>query len=100
MELHRQSVRNALQHHAALAAKSAAVRIPKPTHNAACWARVAKGLDFSKEDLVDPVAYNRLLWAGLKGDRVYPGDASLAQTRSFYKKALKAASGVERDSDE
>jgi YVTN family beta-propeller protein len=84
-----------------LPAKAAGLKIPKSTHNAAYWARVTKGLDFSKEDLVDAVAYNRILWAGLKGDRIYPGDASLAQTRSLYKKALKkAASGVARDTDD
>ena len=51
-----------------LPAKSADCRIHKPTHNAAYWARVTKGFDFSREDLVDPVAYNRILWHGLKGE--------------------------------
>jgi YVTN family beta-propeller protein len=84
-----------------LPAKSASLKVPKPTHNAAYWARVTKRLDFSKEDLVDPVAYNRILWQGLKGDQVYPGDASLSQTRSLYKKALKtAASEAERADDD
>jgi DNA-binding beta-propeller fold protein YncE len=82
-----------------LPAKSAALRVPKSTHNAAYWARVTKGMDFSKEDLVDPVSFNRILWQGLKGDRIYPGDASLAVTRALYKKALKdrAAGRVDRD---
>jgi hypothetical protein len=67
----------------------AGLRIPKPTHDAKYWARVTKGLDFSKEDRVNPEAYNRILWKGLKGDQVYPGDASLAETRKRYKEALK-----------
>ncbi len=63
--------------------------IPRPTHDAKYWAHVTKGFDFSKEDRVDPEAYNRILWQGLKGNAVYPGDASLAETRKHYKEALK-----------
>jgi hypothetical protein len=72
-----------------LPAKVAGLRVPKPTHDAKYWARVTKGLDFSKEDRVDPVAYNRILWQGLKGDKLYPGDQNLAETRTRYKGALK-----------
>jgi hypothetical protein len=57
-----------------------------------------KNFDFSKADNVDPVAYNRILWRGLKGDVTYPGDASLAETRRRYKEALKAGA-VREDSD-
>lgn len=64
--------------------------IPKPTHSGEYWAKVTKGFDFTKADNVDPVAYNRILWRGLKGDVKYPGDASLAETRQRYKAALKA----------
>lgn len=71
--------------------QNAKARIPKSKHNAAYWARVTKGFDFSAEDLVDPVAFNRILWQGLKGDQLYPGDANLAQTRAMYKQALKVA---------
>jgi hypothetical protein len=77
--------------------------VPKSTHDAKYWARVTKGFDFSKEDQVDPVAYNRILWKGLKGDTVYPGDKNLAETRKRYKEALKTRdAGVriaDRDSD-
>ncbi len=69
--------------------KAAGLQVPKPTHDAKYWARVTKGLDFSTEDRVDPVTYNRILWEGLKGGAVYPGDANLAQTRQRYKEALK-----------
>jgi DNA-binding beta-propeller fold protein YncE len=72
--------------------------IPKPTHDARYWAKVTRGLDFSKEDRVDPVAYNRIIWKGLKGDQLYPGDASLAETRKRYKEALKKR-GVSVDAD-
>jgi DNA-binding beta-propeller fold protein YncE len=80
----------------------AALVVPKSTHDAAYWARVTKGFDFSKEDRVDPVAYNRILWKGLKGDQVYPGDANLAETRKRYKEALKkrgAQAKIDRDGD-
>src|SRR5580698_3152454 len=60
-----------------LPTKSADLRVPKLKHDAACWARLTKGMDFSKEDLVDPVSFNRILWRGLKGDRIYPGDTNL-----------------------
>ncbi len=76
--------------------------IPKSTHDAKYWARVTKGFDFSKEDRVDPVAYNRILWKGLKGDTVYPGDANLAETHQRYKEALKkrdAQAKADRDGD-
>jgi hypothetical protein len=72
--------------------------IPKPTHDAKYWAKVTRGLDFSKEDRVDPVAYNRIIWKGLKGDKLYPGDASLAETRKLYKEALKKR-GIFVDAD-
>ena len=51
-------------------------------------------MDFAHADRVDPVAYNRILWRGLKGDVVYPGDASLAETRRLYKAALKRRTAV------
>ena len=74
--------------------------VPKPTHGAKYWARVTKGLDFSKEDRVDPVGYNRILWKGLKGDTVYPGDKNLAETHKRYKEALKKRNiPADRDGD-
>jgi YVTN family beta-propeller protein len=78
------------------------LRIPKLTHDAKYWARVTKGFDFSKEDRVDPVAYNRILWQGLKGDAVYPGDANLTETRTRYKEAQQKKNfsvAKERDID-
>jgi hypothetical protein len=48
---------------------------------------------------VDPVAYNRILWQGLKGDAVYPGDASLSETRKRYKGALQKKNFPVADQD-
>ncbi|HVV44488.1 MAG TPA: hypothetical protein VHC72_04760, partial [Bryobacteraceae bacterium] len=69
--------------------KPAAMAVPKPKHDAAYWARAMKGFDLSREDRVDPDAFNRILWKGLKGDTVYPGDKNLAETHKRYKVALK-----------
>lgn len=55
--------------------KAAGLRIPKQTHDAKYWARVTKGLDFSKEDLVDDDLYNRILWKGIMGKKPYPGSS-------------------------
>jgi len=80
----------------------AGLRIPKPTHDAKYWARVMKGFDFTKEDRIDPEAFNRILWKGLKGDQIYPGDSSLAETRKRYREALKKRSisvPTDRDDD-
>jgi hypothetical protein len=46
--------------------------IPKPTHNAAYWARVTRGMNFDEEDRLDFAKYNRIIWAGLKGKQPYP----------------------------
>lgn len=44
----------------------------KPTHNAKYWAAKTKHFDFSEEDKVDAVAYNKVLWEGLMGGQRYP----------------------------
>lgn len=73
-----------------LPVRSAGLRVPKPTHNAEYWARVTRGMDFSKEDLVDPTNFNRILWQGLKGGKMYPVDKSRAETKERYRQALAA----------
>jgi len=55
-----------------LPALQAGVKIPRSTHNAAYWARVTKGLDFSDADRVDPLLYNRILWKGMMHGRPLP----------------------------
>lgn len=48
-----------------------------PTHDAAYWAEKTKQFDFTKEDnLADPELFNRIIWAGLKGDAQYPAERS------------------------
>ncbi len=81
-----------------LPAQTGSLQIPKPTHDAKYWANVTKGFDFSDADRVDPDAYNRIMWRGLKGDKVYPGDANLATTHKRYKQALKKR-GIPVDAD-
>jgi hypothetical protein len=74
--------------------------VPKPAHGGEYWAKVTKGLNFAQADRVDPVLYNRILWRGLKGDTVYPGDKNLAETRKRYKEALKKRNvPADRDGD-
>jgi DNA-binding beta-propeller fold protein YncE len=55
-----------------LPTKPAALIVPKPTHDAAYWAQVTQGMDFTSEDRMDFGAYNRILWEGLMGDVPYP----------------------------
>lgn len=45
---------------------------PAPTHDSTYWARATKGMDFSVEDRVDPLAFNQILWRGLMGSKPYP----------------------------
>lgn len=59
-----------------------------PTHDAAYWASVTKGLDFSKEDLLDGRAYNEILWKGLMGNRPYPATPTGADLRQNRKELL------------
>jgi hypothetical protein len=44
----------------------------RPARPASYWIGKTKGLDFTAEDRVDAVAYNRLLWKGLMAGRPYP----------------------------
>jgi DNA-binding beta-propeller fold protein YncE len=49
--------------------------IPRPTHDCAYWAAKTAGFDFSQEDnLGDPDKFNRIIWAGLKGNVPYPSE--------------------------
>jgi hypothetical protein len=58
------------------AAKINLSAIPKPTHDAAWWQAHTKQFDFSAEDRVNPAAFNRVIWQGLKGDVPYPANRS------------------------
>jgi DNA-binding beta-propeller fold protein YncE len=59
-----------------ISCSSAGLKIPKEKHSAAYWAKVTKGLDFSKEDRVDEDLYNRILWKGIMGNKPYPYPAT------------------------
>ena len=63
--------------------------MPKPTHDAAWWEARTKGFDFSKEDRVDPEAFNRVIWRGLMGDKPYPTTRSGADLRRNREQLLK-----------
>lgn len=82
-----------------LPVRAANMVVPKPTHDAKYWARVTKGLDFSREDRVNPENYNRILWQGLKGGQPYPGDANLAVTQKRYRQALRLRNATYTDPD-
>jgi len=60
------------------------MKIPKSTHDAAYWARVTKGLDFSDADRVDPLLYNRILWKGMMPNRPYPPSLSLTSRHARH----------------
>ncbi|GAC1496788.1 MAG: alkaline phosphatase family protein [Vulcanimicrobiaceae bacterium] len=43
-------------------------------HGKAWWSAMTEGMDFTAPDRLDAKAFNRVLWRGIKGDRVpYPG---------------------------
>jgi DNA-binding beta-propeller fold protein YncE len=71
--------------------------LPKSTHDAMWWEERTKGMDFEHADNVDPIAFNRLLWQGLKGNMPYPTLRSGADLRHNREKLLKQAR-VETDS--
>jgi len=55
--------------------------VPRPSHDAEYWARVTKGMNLSDADLVDGVAFNRILWQGLMGGKPYPAGPTGADLR-------------------
>ena len=54
---------------------------PKPTRPAVWWAEQTRGMDFSSEDKVDAVGFNRIVWQGLMSTP-YPVERSGADLRS------------------
>ena len=51
-------------------------KIARPTHDSTYWAAATKGMDFSVEDRVNPLAFNQILWQGLMGSKPYPSTAT------------------------
>ena len=64
--------------------------VPKPTHDAAYWAQVTKGMDFSEPDAMNFAVFNRVLWEGLMGDRPYPAAPSGLDLRQNRIELLKS----------
>jgi YVTN family beta-propeller protein len=52
--------------------RPAGLIVPKSSQSAEYWARVTRGMDFTIEDRFDFASYNRILWAGLMGNKPYP----------------------------
>jgi DNA-binding beta-propeller fold protein YncE len=65
--------------------------IPKPTHDAAYWAERTKMFDFTREDNINPDKFNRVIWAGLHGDKPYPTVRSGLDLRRNRSLLLKKA---------
>jgi YVTN family beta-propeller protein len=65
------------------------VAVLHPTHNAAYWAKVTKGMDFSTEDKVNGEQFNRILWQGLMGDKPYPSTPTGLDHRANREELLK-----------
>ncbi|HTV75310.1 MAG TPA: beta-propeller fold lactonase family protein [Candidatus Acidoferrales bacterium] len=49
-------------------------------HDGRWWAQHTLGYDFSVPDKIDPAAFNRLLWLGIKGDVPMPDAVSKAKS--------------------
>jgi len=60
-----------------------------PTHDAAYWAKVTQGMDFSAEDRIDFGRYNHILWEGLMGSKPYPSFRSGLDLRSNRQQLLE-----------
>jgi hypothetical protein len=45
-------------------------------------------MDFSVEDRVDPLAFNRILWEGLMGSKPYPSTSSGVDLRENRQQLL------------
>ncbi|TDK66135.1 beta-propeller fold lactonase family protein [Sapientia aquatica] len=54
-----------------LAASNPPALALKPTHDSKYWAQKTKKFNFAEEDKLDAVAYNKILWQGLMGNRPY-----------------------------
>ena len=62
--------------------------VPQSTHDAAYWAKVTEGMDFSSEDKFNFADYNRILWRGLRGDEPYPAASSGLDLRANRQELL------------
>jgi hypothetical protein len=60
------------------AARESCTQALHPTQTAAYWAAATQGMDFSSEDKVDAVGFNRIVWRGLMATP-YPAARSGAE---------------------
>jgi hypothetical protein len=74
--------------------KPAGLVVPASTHDAAYWANVTKGMDFSSEDRFDFAEYNHVLWEGLMGARPYPAGSTGQDLRQNRAELLSRARAV------
>jgi len=68
--------------------KPASLIVPRPTHDAAYWAEVTKGMDFTDADKMDFPTYNRILWTGLMSGQPYPAAPTGADLRQNRQELL------------
>ena len=68
-----------------------AVDAPKPLHDAAWWADMTKGFDFTDADRNNSALYNRVLWEGTMGSKPYPTARSGLNLRQDRDVLLKSA---------
>jgi DNA-binding beta-propeller fold protein YncE len=74
-------------------AETTASASARPSHDAAYWDAQTRGLDFSAEDRLDVARFNRVLWAGLAGDRPYPETRDGRDLRKDRRRWRKAGPG-------
>jgi hypothetical protein len=67
------SRRSSIDQVAASSADHAVTALPR--HWAKYWSKAMAKQDFSSPDRIDPIAFNRALWRGLKAGVPYPGTA-------------------------
>ena len=72
--------------------------LPRPTHDADYWATATKGMDFSVEDRLDPLAFNQILWRGLMGSKLYPVTSSGQDLRQNREQLLDQYRGSSQNS--
>jgi len=53
-----------------------------PRRSSQYWTKAMANQDFSGADRIDPVAFNRALWRGLRGDEPYPATATEVNLRT------------------
>jgi hypothetical protein len=75
-----------------LAMTKSILAFSRPPRDASYWAEKLAGFDFTKSDHLDTERFNRILWAGLKGENIpYPTTRSGRDLRKNRQKLLADA---------